>query len=393
MPDTTPGSAPVRLLYVRDTLTVCGPGKTILNTWRTLDPERYQMLIVSTKPAEGKPNEFLEAARRLGAPTHELTIGRGIDLVAVADLVRLIRTHQIDILQTHDAQTRRLGVIAAALTGVCHVSSVHGWIFNDRKERAAKWVDGHLLRMAHAVIAVSDRLRHELIGAGVPQKRLTLLRNAVVLKDYPRVGSTHATATFRAQLALREGDLVVSIVGRLSAEKGHEDFLQCARLVIQTVPRARFLIVGDGPLRESLAARVAALGLGSQVTFTGHQDNLAELYAVTDVLAISSHTEGIPNVLLEAFAYATPAVATCVGGVPEVLEDGKTGYLVPPHQPALLAERLIRLLRDADLRDQMGIAARHAIEQQFNFLERTRSLERLYEGLDTRRRRQAQVAS
>ena len=152
------------MLYLRDTLTVCGPGKTILNTWRTIDRSRFHLTVVATRPARHHRNELLDGARRLGADTFELSIGRGLDLIAVWRLVRLIRARQIVILQTHDAQTRRIGTIAAALTGVYHVTSVHGWIFNNRKEKLAKWLDARLIGRADSVIAVSGRLSDELQG-------------------------------------------------------------------------------------------------------------------------------------------------------------------------------------------------------------------------------------
>jgi glycosyltransferase involved in cell wall biosynthesis len=371
----SPRSRRTSILYVRDTLSVCGPGKTILNTWRTLDRVRFQLTIVATAPASGQHNELLDAAERLGATTVAMPIGRGLDLMAVWRLVRLIRRHRIDILQTHDAQTRRIGVIAAVLTGVHHVSSVHGWIFNDRKERIARWIDRHVLRMADAVIAVSDRLQQELDSAGVERQRLTLLRNAVMLQDYSAPGQASA---LRAEFAIPADAPVVSIVGRLSPEKGHEDFLESARLVLESVPTTRFLIVGDGPLREALSRRINELHLADHVAMVGHRSNIADVYALTDVLAITSHTEGIPNVLLEAFAYGKPAVATAVGGVPEVLEDGKVGYLVAPQRPVDFAQRLVGLLSDPDRRMRMGRLARELMEDRFNFEERTRALERLY---------------
>jgi glycosyltransferase involved in cell wall biosynthesis/protein-tyrosine-phosphatase len=367
---------PIRLLYLRGTLFVCGPAKTILNTWRVIDTRRFHVTIAATRPRRGERNTFLDAARLLGAPARELAIGRGVDLMAVWRLVRMIRTEQIDILQTHDSETRRIGILAAALAGVPHVSSVHGYICNDRKERVSRWLDHRLLRVVGAVITVSDRLRQDLVSAGVRQDRITLLQNAVVLADYPDPGRGVA---LRVELRIPEDALVVSIIGRLSAEKGHEDFLAAARIVLEALPRTRFLIAGDGPLRGLLEQRINELHLHGHVILTGHRSDLAELYGLTDVLAISSYTEGIPNVLLEAFAYGKPAVATAVGGVPEVLEHERTGYLVPPGDPAQMAARLIMLLESRERRQRMGRAGRQAVEERFSFVERTRTLERLYE--------------
>jgi glycosyltransferase involved in cell wall biosynthesis len=367
---------PARLLYLRDTLTVCGPGKTILNTWKTIDRNRYQLTIVATRPEPGGRNALIDAALAQHATAIPMPIGRGIDLIAVARVVRLLREHRIDVLQTHDAQTRRIGVIAAALTGVWHITSVHGWIFNDRKERAAKWLDARLIRQADAVIAVSDRLKQELEAAGVPPQRITVLRNAILLRDYAVAGTA---SSVRREFGIREDQPVISIVGRLSLEKGHETFLQAASTIAKSHPDLRCLIVGDGPLEHTLRQRVQELGLTAQVVFTGHRSQLADIYAATDVLVISSLTEGIPNVLLEAFAHGKPAVATSVGGVPEVLEDGRSGWLVSVGDHQAIARHVVRLLDAPELRAQMGATARATIEQQFSFENRTKALETLYD--------------
>jgi glycosyltransferase involved in cell wall biosynthesis/protein-tyrosine-phosphatase len=379
-PSTVEGRIPAtaertRLLYLRDTLMVCGPGKTILNTWRTIDRTRFELTIVATRPPEGERNPLLDAADQLGAPAIALSIGRGLDLVAVWRLTQLIRRHRIDVLQTHDSQTRRIGALAAFVTGTRHITSVHGWIFNDRKELLARWIDQRLIRLAESVITVSERLKQDLEKAGVPSGRITPLQNAILLDDYRGAADS---AALRQKLGIRVGQPTVSIIGRLSAEKGHAVFLEAARMVRLEVPDATFLIVGDGPLRESLEQQAVAMGLASSVLFTGHISDMAPVYALTDVLAISSFTEGIPNVLLEAFAYGKPAVATSVGGVPEVLEDGVTGRLVPPGDAKPLAEGLVTLLRDNALRDQMGLAAHARIRTRFNFEHRTRALETLY---------------
>ena len=300
----------------------------------------------------------------------------GGEHVAVARVVRLLREHRIDVLQTHDAQTRRIGVIAAALTGVRHITSVHGWIFNDRKERAAKWLDARLIRQADAVIAVSDRLKQELEAAGVPPQRITVLRNAILLRDYAVAGTAESV---RREFGIRDDQPVISIVGRLSLEKGHETFLQAASSIAKSHPDLRCLIVGDGPLEHTLRQRVQALGLTTQVVFTGHRSQLADIYAATDVLVISSLTEGIPNVLLEAFAHGKPAVATSVGGVPEVLEEGRTGWLVDVGDHQAIARHVVRLLDAPELRAKMGATARATIEQQFSFESRTKALETLYD--------------
>ena len=374
---------PVRVLYLRDTLTVCGPGKTILNTWRTIDRSRFHLTVVATRPAKQRRNELLDSARRLGADTLELSIGRGLDLIAVWRLVRLLRQHKIVILQTHDAQTRRIGTIAAALTGVYHITSVHGWIFNNRKEKLAKWLDARLIGRADSVIAVSARLRDELQAASVPGDKIAVLRNAIVLGDY---GTAAAAADVRDDLKVPKGNHIVAIVGRLSAEKGHDVFLRAARRVIAELPHVTFLIVGSGPLEATLKRQVASLKLERHVVFTGHHSDLSGIYRATDALVLSSFTEGIPNVLLESFAYGRPAVASAVGGVPEVLVDGENGWLVKPGDHEAIASRVLMLLRNTDQRKRMGEAGRATVERHFSFERRTALLVGMYDRILSSRR-------
>jgi glycosyltransferase involved in cell wall biosynthesis len=365
-------------MYLRDTLTLCGPGKTILNTWRTLDRSRFDLMIAATRPSPHQRNALLDALERAGARTVELAIGRGVDLVALSKLVRLMRLRNVDILQSHDAQSRRLGAIAAALTGVPHVTSVHGWIFNNAKQKVARWLDMRVIRLATHVIAVSHCLKRQLEGAGVPSDRIAVLRNAVLLEDYPR---DHSGRSLRTEFGIPGHHAVVAVVGRLSLEKGHDTFLRSARQILNALPNTTFLVVGDGPQRSSLEQLATQLDLGSHVIFTGHRSAMSDIYATIDLLMISSLTEGVPNVLLEAFAHGKPAVATDVGGVREVLDDGKTGWLVDPGHAGQLAARTIQMLTNPQQLEQMGAAARTVIEEHFSFGHRTRAVERLYETL------------
>jgi glycosyltransferase involved in cell wall biosynthesis len=360
---------------VRDTLTICGPGKTMVNTWRSIDRQRFHLTIAATRPIPGRTNLLLDELARLGAETVALPIGRGIDVNTVRLLVQLIRRRRIDILQTHDAQTRRVGTLAAAITGVRHLTSVHGWIFNDQKQRAAKWLDARVIRMADRVIAVSEALRQQLELSGVARERIIVLKNAILLDDYRTPG---VPSGLKAELRIPAEHSVVSIIGRLSAEKGHEVFLQAAALVAKEGRPVTFVIVGDGPMRGRLAHRVQELGLAHHVRLAGHRSDMSDVYAMTDVLAISSYTEGIPNVLLEAFAYGRPAVATDVGGVAEVLSDGKDGYLVAAGDVRAMAGHLADLLTNDSLRQRMGAFARASVESRFSFDRRTEALEHLY---------------
>ena len=175
----------------------------------------------------------------------------------------------------------------------------------------------------------------------------------------PRRGS------LRAELGIPPETPVVAIVARLVPIKAHEVFLRAARLVCAVLPSTQFLVVGDGERREALERLTAELGLGASVRFLGWRRDLERIYADAWVVALSSRNEGSPVSLIEAMAAERPVVATRVGGVPDLVDDGVTGCLVPPDDPGALAEALVALLQDPERRQVLGKAARERVIPAF----------------------------
>ena len=233
-----------------------------------------------------------------------------------------------------------------------------------------------MIRVADYVIAISAQLKNEMIAAGVPADRITVLCNAVLLEDYAVRGSGTG---LRRELGIPDHHAVLSIIGRLSPEKGHDVFLDAAQILAGRHADLTFLIVGDGPLRAHLEAESSRGHLRGRIVFAGHRTDMAAVYDATTVVVSSSFTEGLPNVLLESFAHRRPAVATRVGGVPEIMSNGVEGWLVEAGRPQDLADRLDAMLRSPTAIAAMGDRARHAIETRFDFRLRTQNLEALYE--------------
>ena len=167
-------------------------------------------------------------------------------------------------------------------------------------------------------------------------------------------------------LGIQADDRVAAIVAVLRPEKDHATFLRAGRLVIDRLPNAKLLVVGDGPLRAELEALADELSLGNRVIFAGMRSDLAEVLSVVDVIVLSSYTvECFPFAVLEAASARVPAVCTAIGGLPELVEHGATGYLVPPHDPAGLADAMARVLGSDDKARTMREAARRRLEERF----------------------------
>ena len=370
-------ASPIRILYLRDTTFVCGPGKTILNTFRTAD--RGKVAITLSVPCSTPDsNVFISAARSIGLPVIDLPEGDRFDVGTTKRLARIIRDGQFDLVQSHDFRTRRLASLACPLAGVPHVTSVHGWIANSRKEHVTRIIDKMLIRRARRVIAVSDRLRQDLVESGTPVDHITMFPNAVLLDDYPAAMPAEEA---RREFGLPRSSRCIGIVGRLSREKRHDLFLEMAAELAPSDPDLRFLVVGHGRLQAELERLADQLKIGDRVVFLGHRKDMHRVYAALNLLVLCSDTEGMPNVVLEAFAYSRPVVATRVGGVAEVVTDGENGFIVPPGQREPLVTAVRSLLNDADLAMRLGRHGRRTIEERFDFRRRTAALEALYQSI------------
>jgi glycosyltransferase involved in cell wall biosynthesis len=225
-------------------------------------------------------------------------------------------------------------------------------------------VDRALIRWTSGYFGVAQAQRRYLVDElGYPDDKITIIHNGVD----PSLFDVNTDRSVIAEFGFAEGDPVVGILAALRAEKDHATLLLAARIVINAMPRARFLIIGDGATRAQLEALSSELQITPNVHFAGVRGDVARLLCAIDVFALSSYTvECCPVALLEAMACARPAVCTAVGGIPEMINDGESGYLVPPKDPQRLAARLISLLSDPQTARHMGRAGRGRVEAEFN---------------------------
>jgi len=215
----------------------------------------------------------------------------------------------------------------------------------------------HRLARTHLCV-VSEAARVHALSVGVEPARVTLIRNGVD-------GARFAPRATR----VRDGTPFVGYVGRLSPEKNPPLFLKTAALVLARHPQARFVVIGDGPMRAELEALAGELAMGHAIAFHGECENMPERYRNLDVLVATSWHEGTPLAVLEAMASGLPVVATDVGGVPELVASGVTGWLAAPGDEAALAERVIALLRSPETMCRFGEAARVRATTSFSLDE------------------------
>lgn len=255
------------------------------------------------------------------------------------DVLALLPAHATTVLHSHGKRADLIGALVARSARLPHVSTVHGFITNTAKQRVARRVHEFVLRRVDRVIAVSRLLETELRQA-IGSSRVALIPNAP-----PRIvrKARDAARALLGASALGEPSVLVGWVGRISREKGLDVFIQSLPLLLDR--NAGIVVIGDGAERASLMAEAQAAGVSDRIAWLGAVPDAAALFSGLDVLVVSSRTEGTPMNVLEAIDAAVPVVATAVGGIPDLIDDG-AGWLVPSESPSALAAALDAALGD-----------------------------------------------
>ncbi len=365
----TPESRPVRLLLVVDSLEVGGAERLVADLAVALRRKGYDVTVACS--VAGDLSGLLGKAGVPVRPLLDRLVKRRLSPVYAWRLRRVLRRERFDLVHAHVYASTAAAAIATLGTDVPLVITEHteaSWQ-DWRARRVSRWV----YRRAKHIIAVSTPIRRRLIERdGVSPDLITIIPNAVVpaQEGYP-------DATPGLPTGLRERPLV-GVVARLQPEKGVANFLKAAARVAPLFPEAHFVIAGDGPLRQELAALAEELGLRDRAHFLGFWPDAAALMRSVDVLVVPSLTEGSPLVTLEAMAAGVPVVASAVGGIPDQVRHDKEGLLVPPDDAGALSEALLDLLRDPARAHRLGEAGRRRATSEFSHANMVRRIEDVY---------------
>ena len=381
-----------KILRIIARLNIGGPALHVIILNSELNPAAYVSQLVTGResPAEGNMNDF--AAQRDVHPIIIDALGREIfirdDLKALVNLIRLIRREQPDIVHTHTAKAGFVGRLAAKLTGVpVLVHTFHGHVFHSYfgylRTKFFLWLERLLAKFTDVIITVGEQQRKEIIGYKIaePDKVISV---PLGLDLKPFVNSSSHSDLLQRELSLEPDILLVGIVARLVPIKNHLCFLRAARVVADKMDNVRFLIIGDGELREHLEQKTRELELESKIIFMGFQHNLTKIYSGLDVVTLSSFNEGLPVALIEAMAAGKPVVSTDVGGVRDLILDGDNGLLVPSNDHRALALAILYLLGKPGRRTIMGQAGRRKAYPLFDKNRLLEDIDRLYRNLLTR---------
>ncbi len=368
---------PMKIVHIGSSTFLGSVERQMLGLAQSL-PEEFHSEFLSFRE-KGKCAAFLEAAGEQGFPARALSHDTPHLLAATSELTGLLKECGADLACTHGYKADILGLIAARRAGIPAVALAHGWTSESLRVRCYEALDRVAIRHMDRVVCVSHGQAARARRDGVPAEKIVVIHCAVQATRF-EMPDTAGGAELRDWFRESSGPLI-GAAGRLSPEKGFGDLAEAAALALRDDSSLRFVLFGDGPLRGEIERRVDRLGLRGKFVLAGFRTDLDRFLPHLDLMVLPSYTEGLPNVVLEAFAAGVPVVATAVGGTPEAVADGVSGYLVPPGRPPELARRILDAVRDEPRRQEMGRRGRVRVLREFSFESLAKSFERLFREL------------
>ena len=383
-------NGPVRIMDLRGTYKGGGgPDKTILLSAAMHDRERVDVLVTYLRDPSDKQFEISERAKRLNINYIDVPDRRLVDFTCIRQLNRILNEYDHEIIHAHDDKSSLYSLFLKALNPrvkvmyTCHLYSkyrrvdfkslVHYLEFQVRKSTRLFCIR----RSNKPILAVSEAVRRVLINEGISPRDIITIQNGIDTKIWHR---DKGTPILKKELGIPDEAILIGTVARIAFQKDLPTFYKVANMVREKYPQSWFVIVGDGEGDELERAKRQALDSGVEnfVFFTGHRNDLLDIYASFDLFLMTSVSEGLPNTVLEAMAMQVPVISTAVDGVPELVLHGETGYLSEMKDVRGLADSIGKLIHDKELRYKFAKAAELRVMNHFSFQNRVVKMEELY---------------
>jgi glycosyltransferase involved in cell wall biosynthesis len=309
----------------------------------------------------GQPDHpYVERLGAAGIPVEGLRMRGEADLVAVGRLRKLFRAWKPDVIHMHTSHAHTLGVVAARTCGVGRTVV---------SRRVDFTIYRNVLRLSwfkyrfgvDRYVAISEGIQRQMVKDGIPAERIRVVHSGIDLSRFDGV-EPH---DFHAEFGLPEGAPIIGDVAAFGWHKAQEYLVRATPRILESLPEARVFLIGDGECRAKVAAEAAELGVADRIIFTGFRTDVPSLIGGMDCFVMCSVLEGLCTSLLDALALGTPAVGSGVGGIPEALGQGQAGLLVPPRDPAALADAVVRVVSDRELAAGLRERGRQHVESGF----------------------------
>ncbi len=380
---------PIKILHLITTVEegkgIGGAENLLLSMLDKIDKSEFKFIVAYHLPTRLKKElgrtKVEQLFKEKGTEVELFATRSKFDLLAIIKLINLIREKNIDIVHAQQPRLDFLGSIAAKLAGVPVVITRHlsmaRFPINRFKRQIYQLFDSLVTaRLADKIITVSKEIASDLIKTQrVSPNKIKVIYNGIDPGKFSR--QTDEKRSIRKEFKLGKCQLV-GIIARINIQKSHQYFLEAVSYIVKIMPQVKFLIVGDGPLKADMEKLAKKLGIDSWVIFTGYRTDISQIISELDIIVLSSLTEGLPVVFLEAMAMSKPVVSFNVGGVSELVIDGQTGILVPLKDSSGLAKAIIKLLKNKEEATGMGMAGWKRLDEKFSLEQMVRGYEEVY---------------
>ena len=338
-------------------------------------------MLVCLRSADGKSDQLADRAREVGYQVIQVNVGGKLDIRAISHIRKVLMEHDVRILHSHDYKSNLYGVLASLHLGIRRVTTAHGTTRDSFWKKFYLYLNEKVVyRYFDEIVAVSDEIRTQLEKIYIGRAKIRVIENGI---DPTYFGSGNVDGKRICPLPIPSGHKVFAVIGRLFPDKGHRFFLQAFSRIVRSHSAVAALVIGDGPSREDIVRQVRDLGMERQVILCGVRTDMKNVYEKVDFLVIPSLTEGIPYVLLEAMIKKVPVLATEVGGIPKLIEDGVTGYLVPPGDVDSLEKGMAAMLSDPGKLEQLCENAYRIAVERYSAGAMVKRIEGLYDAFAT----------
>lgn len=361
----------IKVMHLLLSLDIGGLETFVLSIVKKADRTKFNTSVCSMSPNGKLVDEFKQTGTMISVVEKK----QGIDYSLSLRLAKLLRQEQIQIIHTHNSCAWLYGGIAAKIAGIQLIHTEHS--NPSLNEKRILLAERALAMITNTIICDSEDVANFMVHKQkIGTHKIKVILNGIDVEMFQKNIDIIAK---RAEFHIDADELVIGSVGRLALVKDYLTLIKAFQTVKHKIGKCKLLIVGDGVLRAELEAYVDLNELKQNVIFLGSRRDVPEIIPIFNVFVLSSLSEGLPIALLEAMAAGIPVVATKVGGIPEVIIDGRTGLLVPSRSPEELAEAILAILLDRKKAVSMGIAGRGRVEEQFNLKNTSRRYEQVYD--------------
>ena len=365
-----------KILHIIGGGEIGGAEELVFTLLKMTDPSRYEVHLVCL--CQGP---FAHLVKKEGFPVLTIPMRHRMDISKIKPVRNYIREQQIDLIHTHGVRANLIGRPAAERENIPVVTTFHSMLHYDYdapwKVAMARFLTMHGNHYTNRFIAISQAIKEDLLDMHIPADKIQVIHSGL---DVSKFTSTQNPDMIRQQFGLDSDRLTFTMVARFHPVKGLRYFLQAARLLLDAGIKAQFLLIGEGLYRPELEAQVRDLGIDSFVHMPGYYRQVEDVYRISDVLCVPSLMEGLGLVILEAMYFGVPVIASSVGGIPELIEDGKSGILIPPADVQACYNAMYKLAGNQDLAQSLTWQGKERVKD-FTIENMARQVEECYSEL------------